>query len=412
MPRHLVVAALVLLACRAAAGVEITLVHDLDSARSATLAALAAQFNGAGGHGRVVVEKSRARGSGSGAAPRLVLLRDDDDMSPAGGRRILPLERFMARNGKPLDARRFYPALREAAGDASGRLNALPMAYFLPVLYYNKDALRSAGTPAAAPATWLTLQEAAGALHDAGMECPYTSSWPVWVHLENTSAQHHEPFVAPGPGALRLAFNGLVNVKHVAVLSSWFRSGYFRLFGTADEADTRFASGACGLLTSGSDARVRIAREAGFDFGMAELPYHDDVYGVTPASVAPGGGSLWVLAGGKRDEDGLAARFIAFLIEPSVQRRWVAESGFLPLGPSSGVAEVAGLGKPPASLLAVRLTERRRLADARVRSGDAYRAMRRIVGEELSAAWVDGKPAKTALDAAVARGNAALGAKR
>ncbi|GAB4176420.1 MAG: sn-glycerol-3-phosphate ABC transporter substrate-binding protein UgpB [Rhodocyclaceae bacterium] len=413
MSRRIVVlvSLFVIAAHRAAAGAEITLLHDLDSERSAILAVLAAQFNRGAKGGRVVVEKAGMARTGRDPAPILALVRDDDDMSIVAGRRILPLDRFMARNGRRLDARGFFPALREVA-DGGGRLRALPLAYFLPVLYYNKDALRRAGVQPAAPATWFALQEAAGALHEAGVACPYTSSWPVWVHLENTSAQHHEPFVAVGTGALRLAFNSLVNVKHVAVLASWFKSGYFRLFGDAAEADARFIAGECALLTSGSDAHARIRREAAFELGVAPLPYHDDVPGVTPASVAPGGGSLWVLAGGRRAEQRLAASFVAFLLGPEVQRRWVAESGFLPLGPAAGVTDVAGLGVPPAALLALRLAERRRLADERLRDGAAYRAMRRIVGEELSAVWAEGKPAKAALDAAVERGNAALAAKR
>lgn len=398
----------------AAPTVEITLVHDLDSRRAAVLAVLAEQFNRRAGTGHVVVRKDSGERPARGAPPHLVLLRDDDDVGLIGARRIDPLQRFMGANGRRFDARRIFPALREAADDGSGRLRALPLAYFLPVLYFNRDTLERAGAqPPGAQTTWLALQELAGTLHDGGNTCPYTSSWPVWVHLENNSAQNREPFFATGAGALRLAFNGLGNVKHVAVLSSWARSGYFRHFGDADQADERFVSGQCALLTSGSDAYPRFRNEAPFAFGVAQLPYHDDVYGATPASAVPGGGSLWVLAGHKRAQDRVTASFIAFLLEPEIQKRWVADTGFLPMSDAAGLSEVAGLGKPPAALLAFRLGERNRLAGARLRDATAYRAMRAIVGEELSAVW-DGKPAKAALDAAVLRGNAALqgGARR
>lgn len=390
-----------------AAGVEVTLHHNLDSDRAVALALLAERFNEHFTTGRIVVEKA-IPGPAAGRAPNLVLLEDDDDRRLLGGRRFLPIEQFMAANGARLDAARFYPALRDAVDDAAGRLQALPVAYFLPVLYYNKEAFRRAGIDAGtAPKTWWDVQASAGAAYDKGTACPYTSSWPVWVHLENVSTQHGEPFVAGAAGATRLNFNSLVHVKHVALLSSWFKSRYFHLFGDANEADARFLAGHCAMLTSGSDAFLKLKRDARFDFGMAELPYYDDVYGVTPGNTVPGGGSLWVLAGGKTNENRLAAGFVAFLLRPEIQKAWVQATGFLPMTAAAGLAEVEGLDKPIAVLLARKFAERRQLADVRHRNA-GYQTARSILDEELASVWENRKPAKEALDTAVARGNAAL----
>lgn len=88
------------------------------------------------------------------------------------------------------------------------------------------------------------MQKAAGALFDSGSSCPYTTSRFSWVHVENLTSQHNEALMAKPDRSL---LNGLVNVKHLALLSSWYKSFYFRYYGSHDEGDERFLSGECGV---------------------------------------------------------------------------------------------------------------------------------------------------------------------
>jgi sn-glycerol 3-phosphate transport system substrate-binding protein len=93
------------------------------------------------------------------------------------------------------------------------------------------------------------MQVAADKLFDAGSTCPYTTSWPAWVHIDNLSSWHGVE-VADAKG--KLNFNGLVQVKHTAMLTTWAKARFFVSFGRRDEADNRFAAGECGMLTSSS----------------------------------------------------------------------------------------------------------------------------------------------------------------
>ncbi len=54
---------------------------------------------------------------------------------------------------------------------------------------------------------------------------PTPPSWPVWVHIDNVSAVSGLPAVS-GKGAL--AFNGLPQVKHIAMMATWTKANYFQ----------------------------------------------------------------------------------------------------------------------------------------------------------------------------------------
>lgn len=403
------VAAALALPVVAAGKVEVRLLHRQSGAAEQALAGLAERFSAAEKAGTVVLEREDSAASGADAAQ--LLLADDDRLAAhMGQHRLRPLHQFLAENHVRIDERSFFPALRDAVDDSRGRLQALPLALALPVLYYNKQALRRAGLdPDHPPRTWWELQKAAGAVFDSGSACPYASSWPIWVHLENTSTQHNEPFLTGGRGATRLSFNSLVHVKHIALLSSWFKSRYFRLFGDADEADGRFAAGECALLTSASTLYGELDGKTAFEVGIADLPYYDDVYGVTPANVVVSGAALWAFPGRDRQANQVAARFVAYLLKPENQAEWVRATGYLPMTSQAGLKEIAGLGRPPAQLLGRAMAERRQLNELRLQSADGYRQLRSIIGEELSAVWARGVPAKQALDEAVRRASAAFG---
>jgi sn-glycerol 3-phosphate transport system substrate-binding protein len=97
-------------------------------------------------------------------------------------------------------------------------------------MFYNKQAFRRQARPRSAPKTWQALQGALGKLVASGQACPYTTAQPAWILVENMSAWHNEPVVTEGKKA-SLAINGMLEVKHVAMLSSWVKARYLHLFG-------------------------------------------------------------------------------------------------------------------------------------------------------------------------------------
>lgn len=357
------------------------------------------------GAGRIVLEDVQGVADRT-RLPHLALFDPDDALAMFGTRpRFLPLHKVMAAGRQIFDAKQFYPQVFDAVDDLSGRMQALPLAMSLPMLFYSKTAFARAGLdPEAPPKTWWEVQEAAGKLREAGWKCPLTSSRFAWVHVENVAAQHDEPLVVKDGKRNRLAVNNLVNVKHMALLTSWQKSLYFSYSGPGDEGDERFASGECAMLTGGSSLYARLKREQpAFPLGVAALPYYDDVYGARPKQVLPDGAALWVLAADKKPEQQIIARFIAFLMRPDIQRDWVRATGFLPMTPAAVTAlRESGVDAAILAQAEARLSMPKRDA-SRTKNGFGKSRIRRILDEEIEFVWGGQKPPKAALDDAVAR---------
>lgn len=169
---------------------------------------------------------------------------------------------------------------------------ALPLSTARPLLYYNRDAFRRAGLdPRIAPRTWYEMARTLGALADAGQACGYTTAWPSWVLLAANGGQ----------------FDRQLLVRWVSMLSSWQTAGYFRYSGRLDEAEARFTSGDCAIVTASSANGMELARRARFQVGVAPLPRYDDFAG-GPARLPSGRESVWA----DRRSVGLA-KFFAFL---------------------------------------------------------------------------------------------------
>lgn len=406
--RKLIATLILMTAATAVSAQEIVLRHALGGGAREALATQVARFNGMQkGRGKVVLQ-DLADVTDRQKLPHLALLDDDDareffDSAP----RYKPMSSLMKESAQPFNAGAFLPQIADAVDDLKGQPQALPMALALPVLFYNKEAFGKAGlNPAVAPHTWQEIQDAAGALADAGYACPLTTSRFAWVHLENLSSQHGEPAVVKRGRSERVSFNNLVHVKHLARLASWQKSRYFHYFGPGREGDAKFKSGECAMLT-GESALHGELRGAPFQFGVAALPYYEDVRGAQPGNVLPDGASLRALPGKKKNEYQVAARFVAFLMQPQVQRDWVRATGFLPMTPAA-LDELAAAGVSPAVIESARkrLGAPKKL-DARMRSGVARNRVRAILSEEIEPVWKTDRPAKEALDKAMTRANAA-----
>lgn len=387
-----------------AAAAEFELAHNLGPLGEEQLKAVVDRFN-------------KENGS------NLKLIRLEKDAKPAGlnlirrydmsevltqAKSFVPLYAMMAKAGQPLNLGDLSADLKAGVVDAKGRLVALPLVYSTPVLFYNKNAFRKAKLdPEQPPKTWFEMQGMLDKLQDAGYACPYTSSWPVWVHVDNVSAISGVPALTD-KGVL--TFNGLPQVKHMAMMATWAKAGYFRVFGRRDEASNHFHEGECAMISTDSREHVDFRDAKGVELGVAALPYHDDVYGGRQNSLADGA-SLWVGAGRSSAEYKQAAKFISFLLSPEMQVELVRVYGGLPLtaaGRAAARSKILRDGDKTLEVAYASLKGRGASPALHVSDADPVRI---IVNEELEAVWEDKKPAKAALDTSVARGNAVLGAK-
>ena len=390
---------------------EIVFRHAMTGETAALLVDLVGRFNAESKSGKVILQHL-SMVTDPHQLPHLALLEDGEhqkffDSHP----RMLPLHKVMADAKETFDAASLFPVIADVVDDNKGRIQALPLALSVPVLFYNKDTFRKAKLdPAKPPATWWELQTAAGKVYDIDRRCPFTSSNPAWVLMENVATQHGEP-IAHGEqsGKTGLALNNLVEVKHVALLASWHKSFYFRTFGPGREADEKFMSGECSMLTSDSSLYLRLLRRKPFDFGVAALPHYDDVRGAAPGRLLPDGAALWVLAGKKKPDYAAVARFVSFLMRPDVQKLWVDGTGYLPMT-AAGVEALAAAGVAPELLRKTveRLSDKRFASAAKPKAVFGMSRVRAILHEELEAVWANLKPAKEALDTAVKRGNSVL----
>lgn len=397
------------------APLEIVLRHSLAGKPIDSLATLVLRFNDEearlkSGAGRIMLEDVQGLADRT-RLPHIALFDQDDAQDMFDTRpRFLPLHKVMETGKQPFDAKKFYPQMVDAVDDVTGKMQALPLALSLPVLFYNKVAFTQARLdPELAPKTWWELQETAGMLRDAGSKCPLTSSRFAWVHLENVASQHGEPLVTKDGKKDQLALNSMVNVKHVALLTSWHKSKYFIYSGPGREGDDRFIKGECAMLTGESALYARIVREKpDFPLGIAVLPHYDDVYGARPTHVLPDGPALWVLAADRKPEQQVVARFISFLMKPEIQREWVRATGFLPMSPAAVQALRETGGNPAVLDQAERRLSMEKRDAGRTRNGFGRSRIRNILNEEIEFVWGDKKPAKEALDNAVARANPIL----
>lgn len=393
-----------------AIGQEIILRHAMTGVALETLSALVLQFNSEQKRPAVkVLLQDVAQLKEKSPLPHLGLLDPEDNLTFFGTRpRFLTIQEVMKRGGEKFDAASILPQMADATDNLVGSLQGLPLALSLPVLYYNKDAFLKAGLdPEKPPKTWWEVQRTAGALMDAEFECPLTSSRFAWVHVENLSSQHGEPAFIKNGKTENVALNGLVHIKHIALLASWHKSAYFHYFGADHEGDAQFLSGKCAMLTGESSLLTQTLRAPNFRLGMTWLPHYDDVPGARPADLLPDGPALWILPvplKNQKTDYPVIARFIAFLMRPDIQREWVRATGFLPMT-KTALNTLKETGSTPAlMMLEARLTAPTpREGRARLRFGKSR--IREILSEEIAFVWGNTKPAKEALDTAMRRVN-------
>ena len=382
--------------------VTIDLSHHLDEIQAERLEPLVENFNK---QNKGIEVKLVRRVEGDAPCQLNLVTRDEYSHFMDNKASFKPLHQVMREAKVSFDTSNLAPELRDGLVDAKGQLFALPVAFSTPVLYINKEAFRKAGLdPESPPRTWADTQDAAGKLVAAGSQCPYTTSWPAWVLIDNVSAWNGAD-VNDDKG--RLNFNGLLQIKHVAMMATWYKSKYFAYFGRRDEADRRFANGECGMLTSSSSLFSKFTESGKLDIGVSPLPYHDDVRGA-PQNTLADGASLWVAGGLKPAETKAVARFVNYVLGPEVQIGLTLAGGFLPMTSVARTAAGSQLLKADLNGLQDAYDQHKGKTSAPKVRVSQVEPVRRIVEEELESVWANRKPAKEALDHAVQRGNAAL----
>ena len=325
---------------------------------------------------------------------------------------IVPVAQIMKDANEPFDPKAFLPAVAGYYTNTKGEMLSYPFNSSTVLFYINKDMFKKAGLdPNKAPKTWKELLAAADKLKSSGQACVYTTGWPSWMHIENLSAWHNVPIGTKENGMAGLdteyKFNSPLHVKHIAMLGDMAKKGTFTYAGRTNQAEAKFYSGECAMMSSSSGAQANIRRNAKFDWSVNFIPYHDEVKGAPQNSII-GGASLWVMSGKKAADYKGVAQFFAYLSKPAVQMDWHTATGYVPITQAAyEVTRASGFyDKNPGADMAVKeLTNKPPTANSKgLRFGNFVQG-REVIEEELESVFAGKKDAKTALDEAVRRGN-------
>jgi sn-glycerol 3-phosphate transport system substrate-binding protein len=325
---------------------------------------------------------------------------------------VKPVYLMMKEAGEPFEPKNYLAAVSGYYSDSKGNLLSLPFNSSTPVFYVNKDAFKKAGLdPDKAPKTWKEFGIAAGKLKASGQTCVYTTGWPSWVHVENFSAWHNLPIGTKENGIAgtdtQFSINSPAHVKHVSMLADFAKQGWFTYSGRTNQAEARFFSGECAMLTSSSGAQANIRRNAKFDFSVNFLPYHDEIKGAPQNSII-GGATLWVMSGKKPAEYKGVTKFFSYLSSTDVQAGWHKATGYVPITNAAYEAtrKEGYYTKVPGADVAVRqLTNKPPTGNSKGLRFGNYVQGREVIEEEMEAVFSGKKDAKTAMDDAVRRGN-------
>ncbi len=325
---------------------------------------------------------------------------------------IVPVTKVMADAKEPFDPKSYLPAIAGYYTDSKGNMLSFPFNSSTVVLYINRDAFKKAGlNPDQVPKTWKEMNAAMLQLKVRGQDCVYTTGWPSWMHIENFSAWHNVPIGTKENGMAGMdtvfTINTPLHVRHLTMLGDMAKKGLFTYAGRTNQAEAKFASGECAMLTSSTGAQANFRQNAKFDWSVNFMPYHDDVAGAPQNSII-GGASVWVMAGKKPDEYKGVAKFLAFLSKPEIQMEWHTGTGYIPITMAAyDLTRKSGFYEknPGADVAVKQMTNKPPTANSKgLRFGNFVQG-REVIEEEMENVFSGKKDAKTALDDAVKRGN-------
>jgi sn-glycerol 3-phosphate transport system substrate-binding protein len=328
---------------------------------------------------------------------------------------IKPVYQVMSEAGASFDPSAYIGSVKGYYTSTDGDMLSLPFNSSTPVLWVNRDALKAAGVdPDTDLSSWQKVGEVLDKVKAAGSECPLTTAWQSWIHLENFSAYHNTPFASKDNGFAgldtELSFNGPTQVKHIQTMGDWAKDGKFIYAGRRNEGGANFRAGECAFFTESSAGYAGIKAEAKFDFGVRPLPYWEGTEGA-PQNTIIGGASLWVMEGHDAAEYKGVAEFLSFLSSTNIQAKWHQDTGYLPITLAAGEKTKADgfyTSNPGTDIAVIQMTTKEPTPNSKGLRLGSFDQIRGIIDEELEAVWSGDKTAQVALDSAVERGNKLL----
>jgi sn-glycerol 3-phosphate transport system substrate-binding protein len=326
--------------------------------------------------------------------------------------------------GTNLDPAVYIPGVRGYYSLSDGRLASMPFNSSTSVMWYNKDAFAAAGLdPDNAPSTWPEVIAAAKAIKAkigtpamGAVKFPVTTSWLIWVQLEQYSAIHDLPYATKANGFdgldAELKFNGPAQVKQWDRLLSMAKDGLYEYGGRDTVPDALFYSGQAAIGFGSSAGRGLIAANAKFKWAAALLPIDPEV-NAHPINSIIGGASLWTMTTKQRTaaEYKAVAAFLKFIALPEQDAHFHQTTGYVPVtfgGYEKSKADGYYEKQPGADIPIKQLARGTVTNNSRGLRLGRLAEIRNILYEETEKALQGQQSGQQALDNGVSRGNRVL----
>ena len=249
---------------------------------------------------------------------------------------IRPFDDFATSEADKQWLHSFYPALR-ANGEQDGKVWGIPFQRSTIVMFYNKDAFRSAGLdPEQPPKSWqqmrdmaakLTQKDANGQVSRWGLMIPSTG-YPYWMF--GALAKQN------GADLMNAAGNEVYFDKPEVInaLTFWRGLGQEAKVmpqGTIDWGTLRqnFVEGKTAMMWHSTGNLTAVLKEAKFDVGVAPLPAS------TQPGSPTGGGNFYLFKSGSEAEQQAAYQLVRFLTQPEQSARWSIATGYVATTPAA-----------------------------------------------------------------------------
>lgn len=332
------------LAAPAFAETEITWWHAMGGQLGETVNQIAADFNASQSDYKITpvykgsYEETLTAGIAAFRAqeqPNVMQVFDAGAATVIGAKgATIAVEDLLNENGVAFDINDYIAGVRYFYADTDGKMIGMPFNSSTPIMYFNADALATAGVEA--PKTWEEFASVTAPALKAAGYIPLSQSHLPWIFTENFHSRHNLPFATNNNGYDGIDTQILVNndaiKSHFQALADWKEAGLFEWYGTGwgDNAKP-FEEGkvAMWLGSSGSFGGL-VKKDLGFEFSATMLPYWE---GITkePTQTFIGGAALFAMAGHDAAENKATAEFFRFLTSSDTQYFWHQATGYVPI---------------------------------------------------------------------------------
>lgn len=331
----------------------------------------------------------------SGQGPALSLTLAVDAYTLVDSDLIVPIDSVATSAEEKAWLAGFYPAFLRN-GQIGGHTWGVPFQRSTIVMYWNKDAFREVGLdPEHAPATWEEMVSAAQRLtkrngNDVnrwGIQIPGTG-FAYWLYQALAIQAGKELANADGN---KVFFDDPACVEALQFWIDLTSKWHVHPSGIVDWATTPrdFLEGRVAMIwhTTGNLSNIRA--NAKFPFGVAMLPKHKR--GGSPT----GGGNFHLFKSASPEQRKAAIRLLRWLTSPERAAQWCIDTGYVATRPDAW--ETAAMknyaaGFPAAAVARDQLA----LAVPELSTHDNQRVTK-VLDDELQAALIGTRPAKTAL---------------